>query len=80
VSLPTSGRKFLEALSLGNPRAAAGAGANVVCRDLVGGAGWGHVLNHQDIPCSEELEKKQVLKCARVCEITVVAQGTQHGQ
>lgn len=39
VSLPTSGQSFLEDLPFGNPQAAVGAGTNVICRDLVGGAG-----------------------------------------
>lgn len=37
VSLPTCGRSFLEAQPFGNPHAAEGAGANVICRDP---AGW----------------------------------------
>lgn len=39
VSLSSSGQDFLEVLPFGHPQAAVGDGADVVCRNLVGGAG-----------------------------------------
>lgn len=46
VSSSSSGQDFLE--PSGHPQAAVCDGTKVVFRNLVGGAGWGHGLDHLD--------------------------------
>lgn len=62
VSFSSSSQEFLEVLPSGHPQAAVGDGAEVVCRNLVGGAEQGHGLDHWDEPYRGKPEVKQVPK------------------